>query len=166
MPAIDQLADQLDLSLAISLHASNDVLRDRLVPVNRRYPIAELLSACKRYMDRFAERKRVTIEYIMLDQVNDGIKDAKELAKLLSSIPCKVNLIPFNPFPHSPYRRSSDHALLAFQDTLRRADIVTTIRKTRGDDITAACGQLVGKVEDRTRRQARWSQKIETLAVL
>jgi len=165
IPAIDRLAERLDVSLALSLHATNDPLRDQLVPVNKRYPIKPLLEACCRYLDRYSERKRVTVEYVMLDGVNDSPKHARELVQLLRKVPNKVNLIPFNPFPHAPYRRSSDDAIERFQRILLNAGMVATVRRTRGDDIDAACGQLVGQVQDRTRRQAQWAKRIEAIQI-
>lgn len=161
IPALDALADRLDVSLALSLHATNDTLRDQLVPINKRYPIKPLLAACQRYLDRYSDRKRVTVEYVMLDGVNDTPEDARALVRLLANLPNKVNLIPFNPFPHAPYRRSRDEAIARFQKILLDAGLVATVRRTRGDDIDAACGQLVGQVMDRTRRQSQWAARIE-----
>lgn len=161
IPALDALGDRLDVSLALSLHATNDTLRDQLVPINKRHPIKPLLAACRRYLSRYSERKRVTVEYVMLDGVNDSPADAKALVRLLSDLPNKVNLIPFNPFPHAPYRRSRDEAIAKFQKILLDAGLVATVRRTRGDDIDAACGQLVGQVTDRTRRQSQWAARIE-----
>ncbi len=154
VPAIYRLREFSDVSLAISLHAPDDALRDELVPINRKYPIAELLAACRAYVDERAHR-RVTIEYVMLDGVNDTPEHARTLVKLLRDVPCKINLIPFNPFPGSPYRRSSRQAVERFQDILIQSGYTTITRKTRGDDIAAACGQLVGEVQDRTRRSDR-----------
>lgn len=151
VPAIDRLARVSDVSLAVSLHAANDAVRNELVPINRKYPIDELLQACKRYVD--GARRKVTFEYVMLDGVNDSPAQAKALARLLSGVPGKVNLIPFNPFVGAPYRCSSTTAIDRFQEILRHAGLVTTRRKTRGDDIDAACGQLVGRVRTRTRRR-------------
>jgi 23S rRNA (adenine2503-C2)-methyltransferase len=161
IPALDELGDRLDVSLALSLHATNDALRDQLVPINKRYPIEPLLAACRRYLARYSDRKRVTVEYVMLDGVNDTAKDARALVRLLAKLPNKVNLIPFNPFSHAPYRRSSDAAIARFQKILLDAGLIATVRRTRGDDIDAACGQLVGQVTDRTRRQAQWAARIE-----
>ena len=138
----------------MSLHAPNDALRDQLVPINRKYPLAELLAACRRYLER-APRDFITFEYVMLDGVNDSDAHARELLALLRDVPCKFNLIPFNPFPGSAYRRSSNTRIRAFQQILLDAEIVTTVRKTRGDDIDAACGQLAGQVKDRTQRSRR-----------
>jgi len=152
VPAIDRLRDACPVALAVSLHAANDALRDRLVPINRTYPLAELLAACVRYIER-APRDFVTFEYVMLDGVNDRDLDARELAELVRDVPCKFNLIPFNPFPGSEFRTSARPRILAFQNILLAAGLVTTIRKTRGDDIDAACGQLAGQVQDRTTRR-------------
>jgi 23S rRNA (adenine2503-C2)-methyltransferase len=154
VPAIDRLREACPVALAVSLHAPNDALRDRLVPINRKWPIAELLSACVRYLER-APRDFITFEYVMLKDVNDSVAHAHELIRCLSDVPCKVNLIPFNPFPGSGFERSSREAVSRFRDLLMRSGIVTTIRRTRGDEIDAACGQLAGQVQDRTRRTAR-----------
>ncbi len=156
VPAIDRLSEVLDVSLAISLHAPNNELRNELVPINRKYPLSELVAACDRFIKKYPDKRMITIEYVMLDGVNDHIKHAKELAALLDTLPCKINLIPFNPFPHAPYRRSSSNRTSRFQKILQDAGFVTTIRTTRGDDIDAACGQLVGLVEDRTSRSQAW----------
>lgn len=150
VPALDQLAEVSDISLAVSLHAPTDELRDVLVPINRKYPIPELLAACKRYIGREGRRK-VTIEYVLLDGVNDTPAHARALAKLLAHVPSKVNLIPFNPFPNSGYRCSSPEAIARFSEILQQAGLITTTRKTRGEDIDAACGQLVGQVNSRRR---------------
>lgn len=158
VPAIDQLREAIDVSLAVSLHAPNDELRNELVPINRKYPIAELLAACRRYCADVPHR-RVTFEYAMLEGVNDTPEHARALLKLLRGTPAKVNLIPFNPFPGTSYRRSSQEAIDRFRDILMAGNLITVTRKTRGDDIAAACGQLVGEVQDRTRR----SQKIVTM---
>jgi 23S rRNA (adenine2503-C2)-methyltransferase len=154
VPAIDRLRDACPVALAVSLHAGNDALRDRLVPINRKYPIAQLLAACLRYLER-APRDFVTFEYVMLDGINDGAEHARELAALVRDVPCKLNLIPFNPFSGTEFRASPRARILAFQRILMDAGKVTTIRKTRGDDIAAACGQLAGRVADRTRRRSR-----------
>ena len=158
VPGIYRLAEVTDASLAISLHAPNDELRNELVPINRRYPIAELLSACRTYAGNLGEKRTVTIEYTLLDGVNDQPEHAAELAELLRDFPCKINLIPFNPFPGSGFRRPAAAAVKAFQQRLDNARLSVTIRTTRGDDIDAACGQLVGNVVDRSRRQARYRQ--------
>ncbi|NOZ51783.1 MAG: 23S rRNA (adenine(2503)-C(2))-methyltransferase RlmN [Gammaproteobacteria bacterium] len=150
VPALDRLQQVSDVSLAVSLHAPNDALRNELVPLNRKYPIKALLLACKRYVGD--DRRRVTFEYVMLEGVNDSVQHAFELVKLLKNVPAKVNLIPFNPFPSTQYQCSSQEVINQFRDILMQNDLVTITRKTRGDDIDAACGQLVGKVMDRTKR--------------
>ncbi len=154
VPAIDRLRDACPVALAVSLHAPNDALRDALVPINRKYPLAGLLAACRRYLDR-APRDFITFEYVMLEGVNDGAEHAQQLIDLVRDVPCKFNLIPFNPFPNSGFKRSSRDAIRRFAEILLAAGLVVTTRKTRGDDIDAACGQLAGKVEDRTRRTRR-----------
>jgi 23S rRNA (adenine2503-C2)-methyltransferase len=154
VPALDRLGEVTDIALAVSLHAPDDELRNQLVPINRKYPIKELLEACKRYVGR-DNRRKVTFEYIMLDGINDTPAHAKALIRLLSHVPSKVNLIPFNPFPGSDYRCSSPDVIRRFSEILHAAGLIATIRKTRGDDIDAACGQLVGRVNDRTRRHIR-----------
>ena len=154
VPAIDRLRDDCPVALAVSLHAGNDELRDRLVPINRKYPLAQLLAASVRYLDR-APRDFVTFEYVMLDGVNDSIEQAREVAALVRDVPCKFNLIPWNPFPGAEFATSPRSRILAFQKTLMEAGLVTTIRKTRGEDIDAACGQLAGRVQDRTKRRIR-----------
>jgi 23S rRNA (adenine2503-C2)-methyltransferase len=151
VPMIDRLAQEAPVALAVSLHAPDDALRDRLVPINRVHPLAELLAACVRYLDH-APRDFVTFEYVMLDGVNDAPAQARELAALVRDVPCKLNLIPFNPFPGSEFRRSPRARIVAFRDVLKSAGIVATIRKTRGDDIDAACGQLAGQVHNRVKR--------------
>lgn len=153
VPAIDRLRDTCPVALAISLHAPNDALRDILVPINKNYPLKELMAACIRYIEK-APRDFVTFEYVMLAGVNDSLEQAKELIKLIKKVPCKVNLIPFNPFPNSDYQRSTPAAIEQFKNVLMGADIITTVRKTRGDDIDAACGQLVGQVKDKTKRSS------------
>ena len=154
VPMIDKLSGDCAVALAVSLHASNDKLRDELVPLNRKYPLKELLAACKRYLD-FAPRDFITFEYCMLDGVNDTDAHARELLALVADVPCKFNLIPFNPFPESGLKRSNNPRIKAFAQVLMDGGIVTTVRKTRGDDIDAACGQLAGEVQDRTRVQER-----------
>jgi 23S rRNA (adenine2503-C2)-methyltransferase len=154
VPAIDRLAEQLPVALAVSLHAPDDELRDRLVPINKKYPLKELMAACKRYI-KVAPRDFVTFEYVMLDGVNDSVEQAKQLVALVKGVSCKFNLIPFNPFPDSGFERPSQERIGAFRDVLMRAGLVTTTRKTRGDDIDGACGQLAGQVQDRTQRKAR-----------
>lgn len=163
VPKIDQLAQDIDVALAISLHAPNDELRNELVPINKKYPLEHLIAACQRYITKDGNesaRKHVTIEYVMLDGVNDKPEHAQQMIKLLKNLPSKINLIPFNPFPHAPYGRSSRNRIISFQKTLSDAGFVCTIRQTRGDDIDAACGQLVGQVADRTRRAEQWKKKI------
>jgi 23S rRNA (adenine2503-C2)-methyltransferase len=161
VPAIDRLRDACPVALAVSLHAPNDALRDRLVPINRKYPLSELLAACLRYLER-APRDFVTFEYVMLDGVNDASEHARELAALVRDVPCKFNLIPFNPFAGTEFRTSPRARILAFQRILMDAGRVTTIRKTRGEDIAAACGQLAGQVADRTKRRTRVPPLIAT----
>lgn len=151
VPAMDRLRDECPVALAVSLHASNDALRDELVPINRKYPLRELMAACRRYLER-APRDFVTFEYVMLDGINDSDRHAHELVALVRDVPCKFNLIPFNPFPNSGFRRSSAERIRRFAAILIEAGIVTTTRKTRGDDVDAACGQLAGQVQDKTRR--------------
>ena len=159
VPAIDRLREECPVALAVSLHAPNDALRDALVPINLKYPLVQLLAACVRYIER-APRDFVTFEYVMLDGVNDSPEQARELVALVRDVPCKLNLIPFNPFPNTEFRTSSRRRILAFQRELQDAGLVATIRKTRGEDIDAACGQLAGQVQDRTKR--RW-QRIHTI---
>ena len=155
VPMMDRLKDDCPVALAVSLHAPTDVLRDNLVPLNKKYPLVELLSACKRYLER-APRDFITFEYCMLDGVNDTDEHARQLIALVKGrINCKFNLIPFNPFPASGLLRSNNERVQAFARILVDAGIVTTVRKTRGDDIDAACGQLAGEVQDRTRAAAR-----------
>ena len=156
VPALDKLGDVSEVSLAISLHAPNDELRSQLVPINKKYPIAELLAACGRYWAKQTDTHRVTtVEYTLIAGVNDSREHAKELAKLLKDFPCKINLIPFNPFSLSDYQRPSKKTIDQFWQVLSNSSIVTTVRNTRGDDIDAACGQLVGQVADRTKRSER-----------
>ncbi|MBK8972232.1 MAG: 23S rRNA (adenine(2503)-C(2))-methyltransferase RlmN [Hahellaceae bacterium] len=157
VPALDRLGDVTDVSLAVSLHAPNDTLRNELVPLNKKYPISELMTSCKNYLAKLPDKhRRATIEYTLIAGVNDSPELAHELVDLLKDVPCKVNLIPFNPFPQSNYQRPSRNAVMRFQKILSDAGYVTTIRTTRGDDIDAACGQLVGRVADKTRRSARY----------
>lgn len=152
VPALDRLSNDLDVSLAVSLHAPNDELRDKLVPLNRKYPIAELMAACQRYVADKALRTRITMEYVMLDGVNDSPSHARQLVSLLKDVPSKVNLIPFNPFPETYYQRSPQSKIDRFRDILMSQGMNTVTRKTRGDDIDAACGQLAGSVQDKSRR--------------
>jgi 23S rRNA (adenine2503-C2)-methyltransferase len=148
---IDRLREECPVALAVSLHAPNDALRDRLMPINRKYPLAVLLAACRRYLER-APRDFVTFEYVMLDGVNDGDEHSRELVDIASQVKCKINLIPFNPFPDSGFVCSPRRVIDRFSERLNAAGIVTTTRKTRGDDIDAACGQLAGRIHDRTRK--------------
>ena len=167
VPAIDKLADHVDASLAISLHAANDELRDEIVPLNRKYPIARLLESSRNYLDRMPDKKRrLTIEYTLMDRVNDSLEDAEQLAVLLRDTPCKINLIPFNPFPQSSYQKVTKRRLLAFQNKLVESGYITNIRTTRGDDIDAACGQLAGRVADRTKRSARYAEKQQLIPAI
>ena len=152
VPALDRLREVSDVSLAVSLHAPNDALRNELVPINKKYPIQELLASCKRYLEGKPHR-RITFEYVMLNGVNDSPQLARELVRLLADVPSKINLIPFNPFPNTRYTRSSDAAIDVFRDILIKAGFTTITRRTRGDDIDAACGQLAGKVLDRSKRK-------------
>lgn len=162
VPALDRLAEHVDVSLAISLHAPNDELRNQLVPINRKYPIQMLLESSMRYLEKMPDiHRKLTIEYTMIDQVNDRREHAEELAKLLTDVPCKINLIPFNPFDLVDYKKVSRNALYRFRDILQEAGHIVTIRTTRGDDIAAACGQLAGAVNDRTRRSERYRSERE-----
>ena len=165
VPMIERLQKDCPVALAVSLHAPNDALRDSLVPLNRKYPIDELLAACVRYLDA-APRDFITFEYCMLDRVNDSPEHARQLVRLLKDrVPCKINLIPFNPFPASGLLRSPRERVDQFADLLQDAGIVTTVRKTRGDDIDAACGQLAGEVQDRTNARDRLArQRVITIA--
>lgn len=156
VPAIDRMSEFTDASIAISLHAPNDELRNELVPVNKKYPIDMLLDSVRRYLDQLADKRKATIEYTLLAGVNDRKVHADQLITLLKGLPCKINLIPFNPFPGSGYKKPSNNEVRQFQDWLIAAGYITTVRTTRGDDIDAACGQLVGQVEDRTRRSERY----------
>jgi 23S rRNA (adenine2503-C2)-methyltransferase len=160
VPMIDKLSQECAVALAVSLHASNDTLRDGLVPLNKKHPLRELMAACNRYLE-FAPRDFVTFEYCMLDGVNDTDQHARELVELVKNVSCKFNLIPFNPFPESGLKRSGNMRIKMFAQILLDAGIVTTVRKTRGDDIDAACGQLAGEVQDRTRVQERMQQMTE-----
>ncbi|MBN1379343.1 MAG: 23S rRNA (adenine(2503)-C(2))-methyltransferase RlmN [Gammaproteobacteria bacterium] len=158
VPGIDRLREHTDVALAVSLHAANDPLRDKLVPLNRKFPLVELLAACRRYVEGY-QKRRVTFEYVMLAGINDQLEHAKELATLLEGVPCKINLIPFNPFPGIGYQRSTESDALKFGDYLMKRGYVATIRKTRGNDIAAACGQLAGKVADRSHRHLRFVEQ-------
>jgi 23S rRNA (adenine2503-C2)-methyltransferase len=151
VPEMDRLREECPVALAVSLHAPNDALRDRLVPINRKYPLRELLAACNRYLEK-APRDFITFEYVMLAGVNDEDAHARELVELARRVACKFNLIPFNPFPQSSFERSGADRIRRFAAVLQAAGLTVTTRKTRGDDIAAACGQLAGDVADRTRR--------------
>ena len=155
VPGIQKMCGTTDVALAISLHSPRDVVRSELVPINRKYPIAELIKVCKEYLSTIGDRRSVTVEYTLMEGINDSVEDARELAQLLRSLRCKINLIPFNPFPASSYSRSNRAAIEAFQNSLINSGYTTMLRKTRGEDIDAACGQLVGQVQDRTRRAER-----------
>ncbi|WP_037586267.1 23S rRNA (adenine(2503)-C(2))-methyltransferase RlmN [Stenoxybacter acetivorans] len=155
VPQMDKLREAAPVALAVSLHASNDAVRDTIVPLNKKYPLAILMAACRRYLEK-APRDFITFEYVMLQGVNDEIQHARELVALVQDVPCKFNLIPFNPFPNSGYQRSSSARIQAFRDVLQAAGLVVTVRKTRGNDIDAACGQLAGQVQDKTRRRQKW----------
>jgi 23S rRNA (adenine2503-C2)-methyltransferase len=158
VPGMDRLREECPVALAVSLHAPSDALRDQLVPVNRKYPLRELIAACNRYLEK-APRDFVTFEYVMLEGVNDGEAQAREASALARRVRCKFNLIPFNPFGGSEYRRSSPERIRRFAEILQRGGVTVTTRKTRGDDIAAACGQLAGDVADRTRRSRRLQLK-------
>lgn len=159
VPALRKLSEHTNVSLAVSLHAPNDALRNELVPINRKYPLEQLIDAIHFYMNSLTDNKRVvTIEYTLLAGINDQPEHAQQLIALLKKTPCKINLIPFNPFPHSGYERPSNNAVHRFKEMLTLAGYNTTVRKTRGDDIDAACGQLVGNVMDKTRRSARYQE--------
>lgn len=159
VPGIDALSAACDVSLAVSLHAPTDELRSEIVPLNRKYPIAELMAACKRFLAT-RPRANITWEYTLMAGVNDSLDQARALARLLSNIPSKINLIPFNPFPGTRYERSDEESIRRFQTCLMNHGYITTVRRTRGDDIDAACGQLVGQVQDRTRRQQRFREQL------
>ena len=158
VPAIDRLGDVLDMRLAVSLHAADDELRNSLVPLNNKYPLPQLMAACRRFIDKQNARSRITFEYVLLDGVNDSDRHAKELINLVKGIPTLVNLIPFNPFADSGYRTSPAKRVERFYKILADAGITTVVRRTRGDDIDAACGQLVGKIEDKSRRHRRFEE--------
>lgn len=168
VPAILRLAEVTDVALAISLHAPDDALRDQLVPINRRYPIAELLDAVRTYLGRLGDWRSVTIEYTLMDGVNDSLEQAEALAKLLADLRdrSKINLIPFNPFPGSGYRRPTEARVRAFQTHLLERGFATMLRTTRGEDIDAACGQLAGNFEDRTRRRERYIARLKDHGVI
>ncbi|WNO60257.1 bifunctional tRNA (adenosine(37)-C2)-methyltransferase TrmG/ribosomal RNA large subunit methyltransferase RlmN [Rheinheimera sp. MMS21-TC3] len=165
VPALDILREKIDVALAISLHAPNNALRDQLVPVNKKYPMEEFLAASRRYVEASKANDKVTIEYVMLDGINDSMEQAHELAHALKDTPSKINLIPFNPYPGSPYKRSSNSRIDRFNKVLHEYGFTVIVRKTRGDDIDAACGQLVGDVIDRTKRVIRNQEKEQSIAV-
>jgi 23S rRNA (adenine2503-C2)-methyltransferase len=152
--AMDRLKEDCPVALAVSLHASNDKLRDEIVPINKKFPIRELMAGCQRYLEK-APRDFVTFEYVMLDGINDSVDDAKALLNIVKDVPCKFNLIPFNPFPNSGYECSSGDQIKRFKEVLMNQDYIVTVRKTRGDDIDAACGQLAGQVSDKTKRSLK-----------
>ncbi|MEK9826091.1 MAG: 23S rRNA (adenine(2503)-C(2))-methyltransferase RlmN [Methylotenera sp.] len=154
VPAMDRLKEDCPVALAVSLHAPNDALRDIIVPINKKYPLKELMAACNRYLEK-APRDFVTFEYVMLDGVNDTVEHAHQLLELVKNVSCKFNLIPFNPFPNSGYETSRPSHIRVFRDILMQAGYVVTVRKTRGEDIDAACGQLAGKVLDKTKRTSK-----------
>jgi 23S rRNA (adenine2503-C2)-methyltransferase len=158
VPAIDRLGDILDMRLAVSLHAADDELRNSLVPLNRKYPLQQLMAACRRFIDKQNTRSRITFEYVLLDGVNDSDQHAQELIKLVKGIPTLMNLIPFNPFESSGYKTSPWKRVERFNKILADAGITTVVRRTRGSDIDAACGQLVGKIEDKSRRHRRFEE--------
>ncbi|MAC45258.1 MAG: 23S rRNA (adenine(2503)-C(2))-methyltransferase RlmN [Oceanospirillum sp.] len=161
VPAIEKMIGRTDVALAISLHAPNDELRNELVPINRKYPIKQLLDVCNRYLDTLGDNRSITIEYTLIAGINDQPEHVRQLIKLLRGFDCKINLIPFNPFPNNDYRRPSRNAIMRFQNALIDANYVVTVRSTRGDDIDAACGQLVGQVMDKTRRSAKYADQGE-----
>jgi 23S rRNA (adenine2503-C2)-methyltransferase len=165
VPALDILREKIDVALAISLHAPNNELRNELVPVNRKYPMEEFLAASRRYVANSKANDKVTVEYVMLDGVNDSMEQAHELAHALKDTPSKINLIPFNPYPGSPYKRSSNSRIDRFNKVLQEYGFTVIVRKTRGDDIDAACGQLVGDVIDRTKRLIKKQQKGQPIEV-
>ncbi|ODC02327.1 23S rRNA (adenine(2503)-C(2))-methyltransferase [Terasakiispira papahanaumokuakeensis] len=164
VPQIDRMGDEIDVSLAISLHAPNDALRNQLVPVNRKYNIQSLLEACHRYLAKCDDKRTITVEYTLIAGINDQHEHAQELAQVLNGLPCKINLIPFNPFPNSGYERPSRNQVMRFQQWLYELGYIAPLRMTRGDDIDAACGQLVGRVQDKTRRSERY-RKIEAVNI-
>ncbi|MZG22451.1 bifunctional tRNA (adenosine(37)-C2)-methyltransferase TrmG/ribosomal RNA large subunit methyltransferase RlmN [Dickeya dianthicola] len=166
VPALDKLGDMIDVALAISLHAPTDEIRNEIMPINKKYDIETFLSAVRRYLDKSnANQGRVTVEYVMLDHINDGTEHAHQLAERLKDTPCKINLIPWNPFPGAPYGRSSNSRVDRFSKVLMEYGFTTIVRKTRGDDIDAACGQLAGEVVDRTKRTLKKKMQRDTIAV-
>ncbi len=166
VPALDKLGDMIDVALAISLHAPTDAIRDEIMPINKKYNIEAFLASVRRYMEKSnANQGRVTVEYVLLDHVNDGTEHAHQLAECLKDTPCKINLIPWNPFPGAPYGRSSNSRIDRFSKVLMGYGFTTIVRKTRGDDIDAACGQLAGEVIDRTKRTLRKRMQGEAIEV-
>jgi 23S rRNA (adenine2503-C2)-methyltransferase len=165
VPALDILKEKIDVALAISLHAPNNALRDELVPINKKYPMEEFLAASRRYVENSRANDKVTVEYVMLEGINDSMDQAHELAHALRDTPSKINLIPFNPYPGSPYKRSSNSRIDRFNKVLQEHGFTVIVRKTRGDDIDAACGQLVGDVIDRTKRLMKKQMKGEAISV-
>ncbi|ARD44944.1 bifunctional tRNA (adenosine(37)-C2)-methyltransferase TrmG/ribosomal RNA large subunit methyltransferase RlmN [Colwellia sp. PAMC 21821] len=165
VPALDMLKEKIDCALAISIHAGNNTLRDELVPINKKYPLEEFIAAAGRYIDGSKANKQATIEYVMLDHVNDSTDQAHELAHALKDLPSKINLIPFNPYPGSPYKRSSNSRIDRFDKVLQSYGLTVITRRTRGDDIDAACGQLAGDVLDRTKRTGKKEVKAESISV-
>lgn len=159
IPGILKLKHDCPVSLALSLHAPNDTIRDEIIPLNKKYPLKDLLDACKSYLES-SPREILTLEYVMLKGVNDSLENATELTQLVKDLPCKFNLIPFNPFPNSGFESSSMNQIVRFQRLLQSQGFVATIRKTRGENIDAACGQLAGQVVDKTKRQAKWNKYI------
>ncbi len=162
VPAINRLSESTDVSLAVSLHAPNDTLRNQLVPLNKKYPIASLMAACRQYV-RDHNRRRITFEYVMLKGVNDSLEHARQLVKLLSDVPSKLNLIPFNPYPNAQHECSDQPTIDRFREYVLSKGIVTVTRKTRGEDIDAACGQLVGRVKDKSNRSLRYQLGLQQL---
>lgn len=158
LPKIEQLSEESDVSLAVSLHAVTDEVRDSLVPINKKYPLKDLMISCRTYIKNQTSKSHITFEYVMLKGVNDSPEDAVKMAKMLKGIPSKINLIPFNPFPDSGYQCSDMQVIERFKQQLMERGLVATIRKTRGEDIDAACGQLVGKVEDKSRRERKFQE--------
>jgi 23S rRNA (adenine2503-C2)-methyltransferase len=166
VPALDMLGDQIDVALAISIHAADNELRDVLVPVNKKYPIEAFLASVRRYLAKSkANQGKVTVEYVMLNGINDSTDQAHALAKVMADTPCKINLIPFNPYPGSPYTCSSNSRIDRFAKVLMEYGLIVVVRRTRGDDIDAACGQLVGEVVDRTKRILKKQLKGESISV-
>ncbi len=165
VPALDLLKTKIDVALAISLHAPNDELRDILVPINKKYNIQEFLAACRRYIDGSTANKEITIEYVMLNGINDSMEQARELAQTLRGTPSKINLIPWNPFPGAPYEKSSNSRVDRFAKVMQEEGYTCIVRRTRGDDIDAACGQLVGDVVDRTKRLLKKQMKGDSISV-